>query len=63
LVGIDHDYPYAAVVHGEVDQVVRKIESVRRQSGLNSRQSPIRARMLFSKVVVLPKLIAELESD
>ena len=62
LDGIDHEYPCAAVAHGEVDLVVRQIESVRRQSSLNSRQSPVRARMLFSKEVLLPKIIAELES-
>ena len=62
LDGIDHEYPCAAVAHGEVDQVVRQIESVRRQPSLSSRSSPVRARMLFSKEVLLPKLIAELES-
>ena len=62
LDGIDHGYPCAAVAHGEVDLVVRQIESVRRQPSLSSRSSPVRARMLFSKEVLLPKLIAELES-
>jgi glycosyltransferase involved in cell wall biosynthesis len=62
LDGIDHGYPCAAVAHGEVDLVVRQIESVRRQSSLSSRQAPVRARMLFSKEVLLPKIIAELES-
>jgi hypothetical protein len=62
LDGIDHEYLCAAVAHAEVDQVVRQIESVRRQSCLNSRQSPVRERLLFSKEVLVPKLIAELES-
>src|ERR1017187_5838724 len=62
LDGIDHEYPCAAVAHGEVAQVVRQIEWIRRQTSLTSRQPPTRTRMLFSKEALLPRLIAELES-
>jgi hypothetical protein len=59
---INHDYPCASARHGEVDRVVQQIESVRRQSRLASRQPPARARTLFSKEALLPRLIGELES-
>jgi glycosyltransferase involved in cell wall biosynthesis len=62
LDGIDHEYPCAAVAHGEVGRVVQQIEWIRRQTSLTSRQAPVRARMLFSKEALLPRLIAELES-
>jgi hypothetical protein len=62
LDGIDPEYPCAAVDHGEVDLVVRHIESFRRQSSLSRRQTPAQVCSLFSKEALLPKLIAELES-
>jgi len=59
---LNHEYPRASVAHGEVDRVVQQIESLRRQSSPTSRQPPTRARTLFSKEALLPKLIEELES-
>jgi glycosyltransferase involved in cell wall biosynthesis len=62
LGAITHHYPCASAGHGEVDRVVQQIESVRRQSGLTRRQTPLRVRTLFSKEALLPRLIGELES-
>ncbi|MCX6930272.1 MAG: glycosyltransferase family 4 protein [Verrucomicrobia bacterium] len=62
LDAIQSEYPCASVAHGEIDRVVQYIQSIRRQPGLGSRQTPERVRTLFSKEALLPKLIAELES-
>jgi glycosyltransferase involved in cell wall biosynthesis len=62
LDALNHEYCWASVGHGEVERVVQQIESVRRQSGMVGRQAPPRARTLFSKEALLPKLIGELES-
>ena len=62
LDSINHDYPCAAAAHGEVDRVVEQIDRIRRQSGSVNRQPPARARALFSKEALLPRLIRELES-
>jgi glycosyltransferase involved in cell wall biosynthesis len=62
LEAINPDYPCASIGHGEVDRVIRQIDSVRRQSGLTERQTPARARALFSKEALLPRLVGELES-
>jgi glycosyltransferase involved in cell wall biosynthesis len=59
---INHDYCCASAGHGEVDRVVERIEWIRRQSSLTSRQPPAHACTLFSKEALLPRLIAELES-
>jgi colanic acid biosynthesis glycosyl transferase WcaI len=61
LAAISHEYPCASVTHGEVDRVVQEIERVRRQPGPVSRQAPTRVRLLFSKEVLLPRLVEELE--
>ena len=63
LDAISPDYPCAAVAHGDVDRVVQEIERLRRQPGPASRQTPAQVCSLFSKEVLLPKLIAELESS
>src|ERR1017187_3123355 len=62
LDALNHDYRCASAGHGEVERVVQQIESVRRQTGVAGRQAPPRARRLFSKEALLPKLIGELES-
>jgi putative colanic acid biosynthesis glycosyltransferase WcaI len=61
LDGFDHEYPCAAVAHGEVDKVLQQIDRLRRQSSLASRSTPLRVRSLFSKETLLPKLIEVLE--
>jgi hypothetical protein len=63
LDAIGREYPCASVEHGEVDRVIREIERVRRQPFPVSRQTPARVRSPFSKEGLLPRLIAELESD
>ena len=63
LDAINHEYWRASVGHGEVDRVVQQIESVRRPSGVASQQTLLRARTLFSKEALLPRLIRELESS
>jgi glycosyltransferase involved in cell wall biosynthesis len=62
LDALNHDYRCASAGHGEVERVVQQIESVRRQTGVAGRQAPPRARRLFSKEALLPRLIGELES-
>ena len=59
---IQHEHPWASAGHGEVDRVVEQIQQFRRESRTNSRQVPTRVRSLFSKEVLLPRLIEELES-
>jgi hypothetical protein len=58
-----NEHPCASAAHGEVDRVVEQIQQVRRKSGTLSRQVPTRVCSLFSKEVLLPRLIAELESS
>ena len=62
LDGLNHEYPCAAVAHGEVDQVVQAIERLRRDSRPTGRLTPARVRSLFSQEVLLPRLVEELES-
>ena len=62
LDAIKSEYPCASVAHGKVDRMVQQIESVRRQPGLTSRQTPTHTRTLFFKETLLPRLIGELES-
>jgi colanic acid biosynthesis glycosyl transferase WcaI len=59
---IDSDYLWATAAHGDVGEVVRQIEQLRRQSTATTRQAPPRACAAFSREALLPKLIAELES-
>ncbi|MGO8926605.1 MAG: glycosyltransferase family 4 protein [Limisphaerales bacterium] len=59
---INHDYRCASAGHSEVDRVIERIEWVRRQSSLSSRQPPTGACARFSKEALLPRLIEELES-
>jgi len=56
------EYPCAAAEHGEVDRVVEAIQRLHRQPVPGLCQAPDRARALFSRETLLPKLIAELES-
>ena len=53
----------AVAAHGEVDRVVQEIQRVRRESATTNRQAPTRAGSLFSKEALLPRLVAELETD
>jgi colanic acid biosynthesis glycosyl transferase WcaI len=62
LEAVNPDYPCAAVAHGEVDRVVQHIQRARRQSRPVRRQTPIRGPSFFSKEILLPRLVAELES-
>jgi glycosyltransferase involved in cell wall biosynthesis len=62
LDALNHDYRCASAGHGEVGRVVQQIDSVRRQTGVAGRQAAPRARRLFSKEALLPRLIGELES-
>ena len=59
---LNRQYPCAAAAQGEVGRVVQKIKWVRRQPGLAGRQAPARLRATFSKEVLLPRLIEELEA-
>jgi hypothetical protein len=59
---LDPEHPCAAVAHGEVDRAVQAIERLRCQSGAVIRQIPARVCSLFSKEVLLPRLVEELES-
>jgi DNA-binding transcriptional regulator GbsR (MarR family) len=59
---LDHEHPCAAVAHGEVDRAVQSIERLRRRRAALTRQTPARACSLFSKEVLLPRLVEELES-
>ena len=63
LDGLKQEYPCAWAAPGEVGRVVHEIERIRRLPRETGRQArpPVRAR--FSKEVLLPRLIAELESD
>jgi hypothetical protein len=62
LDGLNQVYPCAAVAHGEVDRVVQTIERLRRQPVAVTRQTPARVCAIFSKEVLLPRLVEELES-
>jgi glycosyltransferase involved in cell wall biosynthesis len=62
LEGLGQEYPCAAAAQGEVGRVVQEIERVRRQAGVAGRQPPARVRAMFSKEVLLPRLIEELEA-
>jgi colanic acid biosynthesis glycosyl transferase WcaI len=62
LEGLNQEYPCAAAAQGEVGRVVQEIERVRRQPGVAGRQAPARVRASFSKEVLLPRLIEELEA-
>ncbi|MCX6923564.1 MAG: hypothetical protein NT154_10225 [Verrucomicrobia bacterium] len=62
LAAIPTEYPCAAVAHGEVDCVVQEIRRLRRLPRPTSGQTPAQARWLFSKEVLLPKLVEEPES-
>jgi len=54
----------AAAAHGEVENILRSIQNIRRQSesGRTQRQVPPLLQSSFCKDAVLPKLLAELES-
>ena len=51
-----------SAAHGDVKTVLQGIQEVRRQSAAAGRQVPPLVRSLYSKEVVLPQLITELES-
>lgn len=59
---ISGDYPWARAAHGDVAEVVRQIQGLRRQSIATPRPALPHLCATFSKEVLLPKLIAELES-
>jgi hypothetical protein len=63
LDGLNPEHLCVAAGHGEVGRVVRQIESVRQQTRADRRRVPVRARALFSKEDLLPKLVTELESS
>jgi colanic acid biosynthesis glycosyl transferase WcaI len=62
LDGLPPDYPCAAAAQGEVHRVVEEIAQIRRQQGSGGRQAPAGLRATFSKEVLLPRLIGELEA-
>jgi len=53
---------YAAVGHGDVEGLVQQIERVRRQASATHRQLPASVSSIFSKEIVLPALIAHLQT-
>ena len=60
---LDHEYPVAAVGHGEVDRVVQHIQRLRQQAEQRTGRQPLpRNQALFSQEALLPRLIHELES-
>jgi colanic acid biosynthesis glycosyl transferase WcaI len=63
LEGLNQQYQHAAAAHGEVDRVVQEITRFRRQPGSGGRQAATRAHATFSKEVLLPRLIEELEAE
>jgi len=60
--GLNQQYQHAAAGHGEVDRVVQEITRIRRQPGSADRQAPTQARATYSKEVLLPRLVEELEA-
>ncbi len=62
LEGLNQDHPCASAAQGEVGQVVQEIERLQRHPGMASRQAPPQLCAKFSKEVLLPRLIAELET-
>ncbi len=61
LDSIDGEYPCACFGHGESEKVIEYIQQVRNQSGAHKRNGPVPACAQFSKRVLLPRLIKELE--
>jgi colanic acid biosynthesis glycosyl transferase WcaI len=59
---LNQQYPCAVAAQGEVERVVQEIERVRRQPGPAARQAPAHLRATFSKEVLLPRLIEQLEA-
>ncbi len=59
---VSSEHPCASAAHGAVDRVVEQIQRFRRESATINRQVPTRVCSLFSKEVLLPRLIEELES-
>jgi glycosyltransferase involved in cell wall biosynthesis len=62
LASLNGDHHCASARHGEVDRVVDQIQRIRRERKEIERKAPERARSVFSKEAILPKLVAELES-
>ena len=61
--GLDGQYLRASAAHGEVENVLRAIQDIREQTGRTQRRVPPQLQTLFSKDAMLPKLLAELESE
>jgi colanic acid biosynthesis glycosyl transferase WcaI len=57
----DGEYPWACFGHGKSDQVVEYIQKVRKQSEVRNQNGPAPICAQFSKRVLLPRLIQELE--
>jgi hypothetical protein len=62
LASLNGDHHCASARHGEVDRVVDQIQRIRRERKEIERKAPERARSVFSKEAILPRLVAELES-
>ena len=61
LAGLNHEYPCAAVGHGEVGRVVEEIERMRRLgAGAGRGVVPERVKREFSKEAALGKLVGEM---
>lgn len=57
------EYPFAAVAHGNVEALVESILHLRRLASLANRETQAQSRKPFAKEVLLPKLIAALETE
>ena len=55
-------HPWAAVLHGEVEMLVRRIRELQAQTTGGSRPVPVQVTATFAKDALLPQLIAALEN-
>ena len=55
-------HPWAAVAHGEVEMLVRRIQELQAQTTSGSRPVPDQVTATFAKDALLPQLIAVLEN-
>jgi glycosyltransferase involved in cell wall biosynthesis len=56
------EHPWAAVSHGEVEMLVRRIRELRAQTTGGSRPVPVQVAATFAKGALLPQLIDALEN-
>ena len=54
--------PHLLVAHGESDRVVPQLQHLRQRTGAADRPIPAQVLAQFSQVVLLPKLVAEIEA-